>query len=305
MLTINPKPRTARTPAEVPLQMKKRILHDDKRNGAKSNDNEFDGNYGAALKSNLNQKPTCDTNCIDLTKESEPGQFDATSVLYVYIAENGRRRFGRRPRQNIENNKQKDDTSDSVTARKQINQPSYDDEYYHSEPGRQIPVHQTNRLQQNESRDKYETKRHYQQRTRKHLNDDQSYQYVKSNTDTYTNEHYHSTEEPRFECIIRRKTIRYYIGNIGSKSNRTGLIQFLKEYGVEPVGVRIIETNRGHLSAKITVFAADKYTIESCIAWPKKTYCRRWYGNEQWITRTGNDNYDYSHYNDHGASSVH
>ena len=63
--------------------------NDDKRNGAKPNDNEFDGNYGAALKSNLNQTPTCDTNCIDLTKESEPGQFGATSDLYVYIAENG------------------------------------------------------------------------------------------------------------------------------------------------------------------------------------------------------------------------
>ena len=54
--------------------------------------------------------------------------------------------------------------------------------------------------------------------------------------------------------------------------------------------MRIIETNRGHLSAKITELAADKYTIESCIAWSKKTYCRRWYGNEN--TRTGNDNYD-------------
>ena len=78
----------------------------------------------------------------------------------------------------------------------------------------------------------------------KHINQNQGYQNDNYKyTDTYSNEHYHSAEEPRFEGIIRRKTIRYYIGNIGSKSNRTGLIQFLKEYGIEPVGVRIKESN--------------------------------------------------------------
>ena len=278
-------------------------LNDDKQNETKTTDNTFDGNYGAALKSNLKQTPNDNTNAnyIDLTNESEPGQFGANSDLFVYIAENGRRRFGRRPKQN---NTQKDDTSDSVTTGKQTHQLSYPDDHSHSEP-RQIPVHQTNRFQHNEFREKNETKSHYQSRTIKHINQNQGYQNDNyKSTDTYSNEHNHSAEQPRFEGIIRRKTIRYYIGNIGSKSNRTGLIQFLKEYGIEPVGVRIIETNRGHLSAKITVFAADKYTIESCISWPKKTYCRRWYGVEQWNTRTENDNYDYNHYNDYGASSV-
>ena len=37
----------------------------------------------------------------------------------------------------------------------------------------------------------------------------------------------------------------------------------LKELGVEPVGVRIITTNRGCLAAKITVYASDRYIVEA------------------------------------------
>ena len=58
---------------------------------------------------------------------------------------------------------------------------------------------------------------------------------------------------------IVQRTIRYYIGNIGPSSNRAGLLQFLKEHGVVPIGVRMIETHRGHLSAKITVNASDRF----------------------------------------------
>ena len=63
-------------------------LNDDKQNETKTTDNTFDGNYGAALKSNLKQTPNDNTNAnyIDLTKESEPGQFGANSDLFVYIA---------------------------------------------------------------------------------------------------------------------------------------------------------------------------------------------------------------------------
>ena len=60
-----------------------------------------------------------------------------------------------------------------------------------------------------------------------------------------------------FEIVVRRKTIRYYDGTIGIKSNRAGLANFLKENGVEPVGVRMIETNRGNLAAKITFNSSE------------------------------------------------
>ena len=68
---------------------------------------------------------------------------------------------------------------------------------------------------------------------------------------TLSTKHHHSVKKNQKNLyIVRRKTIRYYIGNIGQKSNRAGMIKFLKVYGVEPVGVRIIETLRGRLSAK-------------------------------------------------------
>ena len=99
-----------------------------------------------------------------------------------------------------------------------------------------------------------------------------------------------ASDEPIFESVVRRRTIRYYIGNIGPKSNRAGLVQFLKDYGVEPVGVRIIQTSRGCLAAKITVYASDRYTIEAPDIWPKKVYCRRWYGKQNWVTRSNGYN---------------
>ena len=104
-------------------------------------------------------------------------------------------------------------------------------------------------------------------------------------------------EEPVFESVVRRRTIRYYIGNIGLSSNRAGLLQFLKEHGVVPIGMRMIETHRGHLSAKITVNASDRYTVEYDIPWPKKMYCRRWLGKQQWSSRL--DHTDYYDENDY------
>ena len=91
----------------------------------------------------------------------------------------------------------------------------------------------------------------------------------------------YESEKPIFESVVRRKTIRYYIGGISSDSNRAGLVQFMDEHGVKPVGVRMIDTNRGSLAAKITVYATDRYIIESDI-WPKKMYCRQWYGKQRW-----------------------
>ena len=58
---------------------------------------------------------------------------------------------------------------------------------------------------------------------------------------------------------------------------------------MEPVGVRIIQTTRGCLAAKITVYASDKYTIEADI-WPKKVYCRRWYGKQSWMAKSNSYN---------------
>ena len=127
--------------------------------------------------------------------------------------------------------------------------------------------------------------------------------------DLYTNEQptfrQIESEEPIFESVVRRKTVRYYIGNIGQKSNRAGLLGFLKEYGIEPVAARIIETHRGHLSAKITAYTSERYMLESGITWPKTMYCRRWYGIQQWNAKADNDGqYDDYYQNEYEASWV-
>ena len=59
----------------------------------------------------------------------------------------------------------------------------------------------------------------------------------------------------------------------------------------------MIEPHRGHLSAIITVNASDRYTVEYDIPWPKKMYCRRWLGKQQWPSRS--DHTDYYDENDY------
>lgn len=179
-------------------------------------------------------------------------------------------------------------------------------------PPRQINVHTTNRNRpqsQNNAEFKHRQRQNNQNQHYKSSNqsysDNTGYQRglgnrneTQNDANTYSDTpHFDSfePEEPVFESVVRRKTIRYYVGNIGIKSNRAGLVNFLKENGVEPVGVRMIETNRGNLAAKITIYSSEKFIVESNI-WPRKMYCRRWYGKQNWNSRF-NDYYDYEYEN--------
>ena len=115
------------------------------------------------------------------------------------------------------------------------------------------------------------------------------------------NDHYNAPfkakydEQPVFESVNRRRTIRYYIGGISKDSNRAGLIDFLEYYGIKPAGVRMIETRRNSLSAKLTINSSDRHVIESEI-WPKGMYCRRWQGQQKWNERFENPNSAYQNY---------
>ena len=134
-------------------------------------------------------------------------------------------------------------------------------------PPRQINVHTTNRngpQSKNNAELKHRQRQNHQNQHYKSTSQSYSaktrYQRglvnrneAQNDANTYLDSpHFDSfePEEPVFESFVRRKTIRYYVGNIGIKSNRAGLVNFLKENGVEPVGVRMIETNRGNLAAK-------------------------------------------------------
>ena len=200
--------------------------------------------------------------------------------LYLYYNGEGHPRFGRHE-PTVDNSDRANPPNASTST---------------TSPPRQIDVHYTNRIT---TRDKprYNRNINHRRNLTRNLTPadhqeahsfDQNRQYAASVGASYQTQTFASFEperdEPIFESVVRRKTIRYYVGNIGSKSNRAGLVQFLNELGVEPVGVRIITTNRGCLAAKITVYASDRYTVEAA-TWPKKVYCRRWYGKQTWNAR--------------------
>ena len=87
--------------------------------------------------------------------------------------------------------------------------------------------------------------------------------------------------------------MRYYVGGIATYSNRAGLIDFLKTNGIEAAAVKLIDTNRGSLAAKLTLYQSDSEKVESRHFWPGKMYCRRWYSETQWQSKFSNGgNYD-------------
>ena len=95
-------------------------------------------------------------------------------------------------------------------------------------------------------------------------------------------ENYENNENPVFESVNSRRTRRYYVGGIAEYSNRSGMIQFLRSNGITPATVKIIDTHRGSLAAKITLYEMDWDTVERKQFWPRKMYCRRWYSEAEW-----------------------
>ena len=290
---------------------------------------KFEGNYSAAVTFKSNTEQTHDENTSSKDPTNDIKRFGTKRDLYMYFNEDGQPRFGRVSTQHVSETHSRDTTSEhgNENSYEQTDQNIEDDsENDYSSPPKQIPVRYTNRYQLSHLTNRNESKskpQRYQNRTtnfptKPSQHNENAHQ--TTDTNTYTKEKYtfnetasfgqKESEEPIFEGIVRRKTIRYYIGNIGQKSNRAGMIKFLKVYDVEPVGVRIIETFRGLLSAKITVYASDRYKMESGITWPKKMYCRRWYGMQQWNAKSEydknyNDNYNNDNYNnDYEASGV-
>ena len=278
---------------------------------------KFDGNYAEALTGASIKEQAAAKSTASGSSSEEIKRFGAKRDLYLYYTTDGHPRFGRGAEQQVSETL----SGDTINEHSQTTQTIEDEsEIQYISPPKNIPVRYTNRNQGSDLTNKFETRKQpssYQNRstkfqTKSNRNFVSARQTTDANTfakELYTDEQpafgQMEPEEPIFESVVRRKTIRYYIGNIGQKSNRAGLLSFLKEYGVEPVGARIIETHRGHLSAKITVYASDRYMLESGITWPKKMYCRRWYGMQQWNAKSDNtDQYNEDYQNDYEAYGV-
>lgn len=95
----------------------------------------------------------------------------------------------------------------------------------------------------------------------------------------------HENEGPVFESVRSRKAKRYYVGGIASYSNRTGIIAFLNSRNIEPAAVKLINTDRGCLAAKPTLYESHCEKIERRRFWRRKMYCRRWYSETEWSSK--------------------
>lgn len=108
--------------------------------------------------------------------------------------------------------------------------------------------------------------------------------------DAYHNQQ-KDTDEPVFQSVRSRRTRRYYVGGIATYSNRAGIIEFLKSKHVEPASIKLIDTKRGSLAAKLTIYQSDCDIIENRHFWPRRVYCRRWYSEASWKSKL-NENQD-------------
>lgn len=158
-------------------------------------------------------------------------------------------------------------------------------------PQHNIPTHVTNRYNNKTQAPEY---KHPQENQRtenyNHINTEhQQSAYISQEPvfDSVPNTNTPSTdnEDAVFECVGSTRTRRYYVGGIALSSNRAGLVKFLKDRNITPVGVRMINTNRGSQAAKITINVSHGYLVEDKSFWPRKFYCRRWYGENHWNSK--------------------
>ena len=107
-------------------------------------------------------------------------------------------------------------------------------------------------------------------------------------TNTELNKQTIETEQnagPIFESVQPCRTSRYYVGGISLNSNRDGMFEFFKVRNIKPVSIKLIDTKRNSLAAKITIDRHDCPTIEDKQFWPRGMYCRRWYSEMEWESK--------------------
>ncbi|KAL4225283.1 hypothetical protein ACF0H5_015971 [Mactra antiquata] len=139
---------------------------------------------------------------------------------------------------------------------------TYDKQKERYNEGNLIPVHISN------GRDKVNT---IPEHTRESTSLNAKGQYDITDTDnTQRYEHDQPSNEPIFQSVGSKRTTRYYVGGIAPVSNRAGIVQYLRERGIKPIGLRMINTYNGDLAAKLTIESHDCDTIEHRRFWPRK-----------------------------------
>jgi len=63
------------------------------------------------------------------------------------------------------------------------------------------------------------------------------------------------------------------------------MLRLLIENNIHPQSLRLIDTGRDSLTAKVTVHQEEWESIENRRIWPSKMYCRRCYSEMEWESR--------------------
>jgi len=83
----------------------------------------------------------------------------------------------------------------------------------------------------------------------------------------------------------RHRNVQFYVGNIDSRSTKTGITNFLNRNGVTITHMMLFGGENGLWSAKITVPYGHAHIMEDQDIWPHKIKCRKWIRAREWRQR--------------------
>ncbi|CAC5396962.1 unnamed protein product [Mytilus coruscus] len=103
-----------------------------------------------------------------------------------------------------------------------------------------------------------------------------------------------STDDNFFTGVTRKRSTRYYLSGIDSKSTRSGIMSYLESRNVQVTYLRLFQSRNSsrYMSAKLNVAENCANIVESENFWPINVYCRRWLSNQEWYQRVSESTSD-------------
>ncbi|CAG2220218.1 unnamed protein product [Mytilus edulis] len=96
-----------------------------------------------------------------------------------------------------------------------------------------------------------------------------------------------STDDNFFTGVSRKRSARYYLSGIDSKSTRSGIMTYLESRDVQVTYLRLFQSRNSlrYVSAKLNVSENCANIIEGENFWPIGVRCRCWLSNQAWYQR--------------------
>ncbi|VDH93289.1 Hypothetical predicted protein [Mytilus galloprovincialis] len=97
-----------------------------------------------------------------------------------------------------------------------------------------------------------------------------------------------STDDNFFTGVSRKRSARYYLSGIDSKSTRSGIMTYLESRNVQVTYLRLFQSRNSlrYVSAKLNVSEQCANIIEGENFWPSGVHCRCWLSNQAWYQRS-------------------